>query len=452
MTTNGSSRPGGYGYPLPAYLRQEPPPAYAPPPPPVERVDYALVTELRQRIGGTLSPLRPDDAAAQRKQAEPIVIEAAQNAGVTAAVIDETVNAVLDLIYGAGRLQPLLNDQRIENIDINGLDVWVSYAERPSEPVLVEPVAESVNELVTLIRTLASGIDTGTASRPWDSANPQLDFALEGGLRFSAVMEVSKHPLVSIRRNRMRRVFLQDLVGNGTLLPDVASFLEAAVRARKNIIVCGETNSGKTTLLRALINAIDRRERLITVEKARELVIDELRDLHPNSASLEVRLPNSEGQGEIDMRELVRRSLRMNPSRVIVGEVLGPEIVEMLLAMSQGNDGSLSTIHANKAELVFDRIATYAALANEHLPAAAVNQMIAGAINFVVFVRMYKPADGAPAYRCVSEIREVNGHDGSVLSSQVFRPGPDGRAVAGASITCFQELVEHGYDYTLAGG
>jgi len=463
MTGNGYSHPARYGYPPPAgygppapvppYVRPAPAPGYPPPPAPEpERVDYDLVKQLRGQVGGQLSPLRPDALDRQRREAEPLVISAARNAGVKAAVIEETVQAVLDLIYGAGRLQRLLNDPRIENIDCNGLDVWVSYAQRPDEPVLIEPVADSIEEFVSLIRTLASGYGTSSTSRPWDAANPQLDFTLSAGLRFSGVMDVSKAPTVSIRRAGMHRVFLSELVENGTVLPAVASFLAAAVRARKNLIVCGETNSGKTTLLRALINIIGRRERLVTVENARELAIDELRDLHPNTVSLEVRLPNSEGAGEIDMRQLVRRSLRMNPSRVIVGEVLGTEIVEMLLAMSQGNDGSLSTIHANKAELVFDRITTYAALAHEHLPPSAVNQMIAGAVNFVVFIRMVKPGHGQPAYRCVSEIREINGHDGAVLSSCVFGPREDGRASARASISCFQDLVEHGYDYTLEGG
>lgn len=464
MSANGYSQPAASAHPAyPGYPQPGPAPAYVQPgwpapypapqaPPAPEPVDYELVKRLRAVVGGQLSPLRPGALEHQRREAEPLVISAARNAGVKEGVIDETVQAVLDLIFGAGRLQRLLNDPEIENIDCNGLQVWVSYRQRPDEPVLVDPVAETIEEFVALIRTLASGFGTASSSRPWDTANPQLDFSLPGGLRFSGVMDVSKEPLLSIRRAGMHRVFLEQLVENRTVLPGAASFLAAAVRARKNMIVCGETNSGKTTLLRALINLVDRRERLILVENARELAIDELRDLHPNAVSLEVRLANSEGAGEIDMRQLVRRSLRMNPSRVIVGEVLGTEIVEMLLAMSQGNDGSLSTIHANKAELVFDRITTYAALAHEHLPPAAVHQMIAGAVNFVVFVRMVKPGGGAPAYRCVSEIREVNGHDGTVLSSQVFGPREDGRAVARASVSCFDELVGHGYDYTLEGG
>ena len=133
-------------------------------------------------------------------------------------------------------------------------------------------------------------------------------------------------------------------------------------------MIAGATNAGKTTLLRALANEIPPHERLITVERALELGLDEFQDLHPNVVAFEERLPNSEGQGGVTMAELVRRSLRMNPSRVIVGEVLGDEIVTMLNAMSQGNDGSLSTIHANSSLEVFNRISTYAIQAAERLP------------------------------------------------------------------------------------
>ena len=173
------------------------------------------------------------------------------------------------------------------------------------------------------------------------------------------------------------------LVDNGSMSPELAGFLSAAVAARKNIMIAGATNAGKTTLLRALANEIPPEERLITVERALELGLGEFEDLHPNVVAFEERLPNSEGQGAIQHGELVRRSLRMNPSRVIVGEVLGDEIVTMLNAMSQGNDGSLSTIHANSSLEVFNRICTYAIQSAERLPSDATMMLIAGAIDFV---------------------------------------------------------------------
>ena len=149
------------------------------------------------------------------------------------------------------------------------------------------------------------------------------------------------------------------------------------------------------------------------------------------------------------MAELVRRSLRMNPSRVIVGEVLGDEIVTMLNAMSQGNDGSLSTIHANSSMEVFNRIATYALQAQENLPVEATHMLIAGSINYVVFMRRAQFADGTR--RVVESIREVTGIDGRVLSSEVFAPGPEGTAVAHAPIEAAADLAAHGYEPQITG-
>ena len=212
-------------------------------------------------------------------------------------------------------------------------------------------------------------------------------------------------------------------------------------------MIAGATNAGKTTLLRALANEIPPVDRLITVERALELGLGEFEDLHPNVVAFEERLPNSEGQGAIQMSELVRRSLRMNPSRVIVGEVLGDEIVTMLNAMSQGNDGSLSTIHANSSLEVFNRICTYAIQSAERLPSDATMMLIAGAIDFVIFVeRRNEYASGGGLRRLVTSVREVNGVDGRVLSSEIFAEGPDGVAVPAAPIQCMDELLAVGYE------
>src|SRR6201992_3252420 len=296
---------------------------------------------------------------------------------------EELAQALRGALCGVGRLQPLLEDQNIENIDINGYDrVFIGYAD--GSEVLGEPVAESDEELVELIQVLAAY--SGLSSRPFDTANPQLDMRLPDGSRLSAVMDVTLRPAISIRRSRMGKVFLADLVGNGTISPDVASFLAAAVAARKNIMIAGATNAGKTTLLRALANQIPGEERLITVERALEPGLDHFPELHPNVVAFEERLPNMEGQGAITMADLVRRSLRMNPSRAIVGGVVRREVVTLLNAMSQGNDGSLSTIHANSSLEVFNRISTYAIQATERLPVEATHMLISGAIDFVVFI------------------------------------------------------------------
>ena len=219
-------------------------------------------------------------------------------------------------------------------------------------------------------------------------------------------------------------------------------------------MIAGATNAGKTTLLRALANEIPPIERLVTVERAMELGLEHFVDLHPNVVAFEERLPNSEGQGAVSMAELVRRSLRMNPSRVIVGEVLGDEIVTMLNAMSQGNDGSLSTIHANSSMEVFNRICTYALQAEENLPVEATHMLIAGSINFVVFVRKATTTTRAACCAATSSrVREVTGVDGRVLSSEVFMtPAAGGVALPHASIECIHDLVAHGYEPSRSRG
>jgi pilus assembly protein CpaF len=431
-------------------------------------VDHSVVKRLRGEVGDRLAEQRRLDAASgvppmagedERQYARAVIGQVleeyargeilAGRAPLAAQAEEDLAEAIHAALFGVGRLQPLLEDPQIENIDVNGCDrVFIGYAD--GREVLAEPVAESDEELVELVQVLAAY--SGLSSRPFDTANPQLDLRLPDGSRLSAVMDVTLRPAVSIRRARMGKVFLADLVGNGSLSPEVASFLAAAVLARKNIMIAGATNAGKTTLLRALANQIPPEERLITVERALELGLDHYPELHPNVVALEERLPNSEGNGAISMAELVRRSLRMNPSRVIVGEVLGDEIVTMLNAMTQGNDGSLSTIHANSSLEVFNRIATYAIQAQERLPIEATHMLIAGAIDFVVFQdKRNEYARGGRLRRFVSSVREVTGVDGRVLSSEVFTAGPDGRAVPHAPVSCIDELAYFGYDPSRRG-
>ena len=426
-------------------------------------VDHGVVKRLRGEVGDRLAEQRRADAAVgmppmsaedERQFARAIiaqVLESHARSEITAGRTppnaeqeEELAASIHAALFGVGRIQPLLEDQQLENIDINGCDrVFLGYAD--GREVVAEPVAETDEELVELIQVLAAY--SGLSSRPFDTANPQLDLRLPDGSRLSAVMDVTLRPAVSIRRARLGKVFLADLVGNGTLLPETASFLAAATAARKNIMIAGATNAGKTTLLRAMVNQIPGDERLITVERALEVGIDQFPELHPNVVAFEERLPNSEGQGAITMAELVRRSLRMNPSRVIVGEVLGDEIVTMLNAMTQGNDGSLCTIHANSSLEVFNRIATYAIQSAERLPVEATHMLIAGAIDFVVFIEKRNDyTRGGTLRRYVSSIREVTGIDGRVLSSEVFAAGQDGRAVPHAPVSCLAELAEQGYD------
>jgi pilus assembly protein CpaF len=425
-------------------------------------IDHDLVRQLRVQVADRLNDQRRRDqmngvpamsVEDEREYARSLIVQVLEDharyeiaEGRTPPSADDEASlaaAIHSALFGVGRLQPLLDDPEVENVDINGCDnVFVQYGDGREERL--PPVADDDEELVELIQVLAA--HTGLSSRPFDSANPQLDLRLPDGSRLSAVMNVCARPAVSIRKARLGKVFLDELVANGTLTHDVASFLKAAVAARKNIMIAGATNAGKTTLLRALASEIPPHERLVTVERALELGLGEFEDLHPNVVAFEERLPNSEGVGGVNMAELVRRSLRMNPSRVIVGEVLGDEIVTMLNAMSQGNDGSLSTIHANSSLEVFNRIGTYAIQAQERLPIEATNMLIAGALDFVVFLRKHNDyVTGGVQRRVIESVREVVGHDGQVLSSEVFAPDTEGRAAAHAPISCIADLEAEGY-------
>lgn len=334
-------------------------------------------------------------------------------------------------IFGAGDLQHLLENSEIENIDINGFDnVWVTYADGRREQV--DPVAQSDADLIEAVQVLAA--HAGLASRPFDSANPELDLRLPDGSRLSAIQQNTPRPAVSIRRHRYMKVRLGDLVSNETMNEELADYLAHAVKANLNIMISGATNSGKTTLLRALATEFDPLDRVITIERALELGLDHDAQAHPDLVVMEESLPNAEGHGGVPMSQLLRRTLRMNPDRVIVGEVLGPEIVTMLNAMSQGNDGSLSTIHARSARATFERIAVYAKQAGEALDLEATAQLIASGLDLVVFLKRDETGNGS-VRRTVREVLEVNGFNGTTpTASTLFADDGTGRAVRNVDV------------------
>ena len=247
---------------------------------------------------------------------------------------------------------------QIENIDINGCDrVFLGYAD--GREVIGEPVAESDEELVELIQVLAAY--SGLSSRPFDTANPQLDLRLPDGSRLSAVMDVTLRPAISIRRARLGKVFLADLVGNGTLLPELGGVpRRGRCRAEEHHDRRGDQRGEDHAAARDWPTRSRRASGSSPWSARSSWASTSSPSCTRTWSRSRSGCRTSEGQGAISMAELVRRSLRMNPSRVIVGEVLGDEIVTMLNAMTQGNDGSLSTIHANSSLEVFNRIATYA--------------------------------------------------------------------------------------------
>jgi Flp pilus assembly CpaF family ATPase len=356
----------------------------------------------------------------------------------------ELVDALEARLFGAGSLQMLLDDERVENVDINGYrHVFVEYADGTT--VRVRPIAGSNEELIETIQTLAA--HEGLSARAFDVANVRVNLRLHDGSRLYAVQSVTREPVVSIRRHRHPRVRLKDLIGLDTLDEGLGDFLAALVRARKNVMIAGATGSGKSTLLRALAAEIPAEERVLTVERSLELGLDQDKDAHPNSIAFEERLANAEGAGRVTMVELVRDTLRMNPSRVIVGEVLGDEVVTMLNAMTQGNDGSLSTIHSNSSADVVNKIATYAIQAPERLPWEATVRLVASALDFIVFIRRQRDQDRQR--RVVESVREIAGvnEDGLLQTNELWSSDEAGmaRRTPGVQVRCENDLIAAGW-------
>lgn len=328
-------------------------------------------------------------------------------------IIEQAIAQVL----GLGRLEPLLEDDEISDIHVRGnRPVWVKM--RSGERRELAPIVESDGELVDLIRRIASR--KGHREQRFDPAHPELNLQLQDGSRLFAAMEVSSHPTLVIRRHRFDYSSLAQLVEMGTLQHDTARFLAASVRARLNIIIAGGTGSGKTTLLRALMNEIPRHERIVTIEDAYELGIEHFEDAHPDHDALQARSANAEGHGEISMSDLTKMALRMDPDRVMVGEVRGGEAFPMLLAMSQGNNGSMCTIHADSARSVFPKLLAYVSMASTGVPAETVNLLVGSAVHLVVHVQVLN------GVRCICSIHEVVSAEGnSIISNEVFALGSE---------------------------
>ena len=442
---------------------------------PQEGADFGLVQQLRGTVAGQLRETRRSRAEAgqpalgsdDERQLGRSLIAAALDAHRRLQVLSDSLalpSADIDLLlaraaeaalFGLGRLEPLLSDPSCVHVEVNGYDrVWLYRDDGRIDPG--PPVADSDAELIEWVRTAATY--SGLTSRPFDTVNPWLELRLPDGSRLCALMGVVQRPVVSIRLFRGQRVTLADLHARGGFDDQLLAFLQAAVLARANIVVSGETFSGKTTLLRALGNAIPVEERIVTCEHFLELGFEALPDLHRDVVAMEERLPNAEGIGAVTLHELVEHSRRLNPDRLLVGEVIGSEIVAMLDAMTQGEDGSLSTIHARSSRSVFDRIATYALTSSHRLPVQASGMLLAGAVDFVVHLSKTRLPDGR-VFRHVSSVREVLGFDGTqVLSSEVFATATDqlrARPAAPVSPDRDRRLAGAGYDqraWASAGG
>lgn len=434
----------------------------------LEQPDGEAVGRLRQHLRDALGadlPQRVD--AQQRRTGTPIAREGRRE--LARAILDEAVRAhsenelmanralvdrdveqrviteVINELFGMAGLQPLLDDPSIETINANRYDrVFVQYTD--GHRAQVAPIASSNEELTDLIRLLAAR--ASSQERRFDSGSPAVNLQLPGGERLFAVMGLTAGGVsaLSIRRHGYLTVTLPQLRTRGTLDPGLEQFLRAMVRARKNVLITGGTGAGKTTLLRALAAAMDPLERIVTIEDAFELGLELDPDIHADVTAFQAREANVEGAGAISQADLVRWGLRMTPDRVIVGEIRGPEVIPMCNAMSQGNDGSMATLHASSSRIAFTRLASYAAQGVERLPLEATNLLVASAVHFVV--HLARGLDRTT--RVVSSIREVVGADGpQVISNEIYRPGPDRRArpVAGALRgDTLDDLVDAGFD------
>jgi pilus assembly protein CpaF len=316
---------------------------------------------------------------------------------------ERLTSELADDILGHGPLERLLADDSITEIMVNGpFDVWVERQGR-----LFETTVRFTDEshLRRIINKMVAQI-----GRRIDESSPMVDARLPDGSRVNAVIPPLSlsGPLVTIRKFSKRRLDLNDLVRLGTLNTETIEFLQRCILAELNILISGGTGSGKTTLLNALSTSIPDSDRIVTIEDAAELRLNQRHVLR-----LEARPKNIEGEGEIPIRELVRNSLRMRPDRIIVGEVRGSEALDMLQAMNTGHDGSLCTVHANTPRDALSRIETMVLMAGYDLPVKAIRQQVASALDLIVHLERLE--DGS---RRVTAITEVQRMESDVITLQ----------------------------------
>ncbi len=309
-------------------------------------------------------------------------------------------------ILGYGPLEPLLQDNSITEVMVNGFDEV--YIERAGKIEKTNVKFENNGHVLRIIDRIVSPI-----GRRVDEASPMVDARLPNGYRVNATIPplALDGPLLTIRKFSKTPYTAQDLIANGTLTPQLVAFMKACVEARVNLIISGGTGSGKTTLLNVASAFIPARERVITIEDISELQLKQEHVLR-----LEKRPPNVEGKGEVTIRQLVINALRMRPDRIIVGEARGGEALDMLQAMNTGHDGSMTTIHSNSPRDTLRRIETMVLMAGLELPLKAIREQVASAIDLVI--HMERLRDGT---RKTVQVAEVQGMEGdSVVMQDIF--------------------------------
>ena len=409
----------------------------------------ALIEDRQQRrnAGEEISSFDENVVAREtaRKFFDQRVSQSLLTGGTTPSFDDETTitKQAVDAVLGFGPLQKLLDDPLITDIHVRGTSpVWIKHVDGSRHEI--EPIVATDDELIRLVRNVASRSRHG--ERRFDAASAECNLCLDDGSRLFAVMDVSQQPSLVIRKHQFHLSSLDELTRGGLMNTNIKNFLRAAVSAKRNIIVAGGTGSGKTTLLRALMNEIPFQERIITIEDAFELGLSRFTELHPDHDALQSRNANIEGHGAIALADLTRMALRMDPDRVIVGEVRGAEAFPMLMAMSQGNNGSMCTLHADSTRSAFSKLAAYVSMANTGLPIDVVNLLLANALHLVVHIEL---ADGR---RRISSIREVVDCDGPrIVSNELFVANGSGPTEVAYPMTSdLRDLLAiHGYDDTV---
>jgi pilus assembly protein CpaF len=319
----------------------------------------------------------------------------------------ELIDSAFNSIRRLGILQPLIDDLSITEIMVNGPDKI--FIEREGAVLLTDLRFESREKLEDVIQSIVS-----KANRAVNEASPIVDTRLADGSRVNVVLQPAaiNGPVMTIRKFPHKPISIEDLVNNGSITDEAAEMLELLVRAKYNIFISGGTGSGKTTFLNALSGFIPSYERIITIEDSAELQIIGIENL----VKMETRNANTEGKGQITIRDLIRTSLRMRPERIIVGEVRGPEALDMLQAMNTGHDGSLSTGHSNSTSDMFNRLETMV-LSAAALPLEAIRQQIASAIDIIIHLSRVRDRT-----RKVMEISEVAGYkEGQIYLNTLFK-------------------------------
>jgi pilus assembly protein CpaF len=370
-----------------------------------------LKTRLHERLLDMLNLSAIDKVAPSdlRREVSTIVNELLAKEGVAlnAKEFTQIVEEILDEVLGLGPLEPLLKDGSISDILVNSHNRV--FVERQGRLEITRVRFKDERHLLRIIDKIVSGV-----GRRIDESQPWVDARLEDGSRVNAIVPpcALDGPLLSIRKFARVPMTMDSLIDTGTLTPAIAQFLQGIVSSRLNLLISGGTGSGKTTTLNAVSSFVGERERIITIEDAAEL---QLQQFHV--ARMETRPPNVEGRGAVTQRDLVRNALRMRPDRIIVGEIRGAEALDMLQAMNTGHDGSMTTIHANTPRDALGRLEQMIMMTGVQFPLRSVRGQISSAVNVVV--QLERMSDGK---RRMTSVQEITGMEGDVIIMQeIFR-------------------------------